>query len=295
MVQTFFSIVLPTYNRLDVLTKVILPSIAIQSFRNFELIIVDDSSSDGTFDFFDSKKFYSMFPSLKGKIICIHNKKNMGSPKSRNIGINSAKGQWIFMVEDDLQIKDNNFLEKAKSIIDGLSESVGVLSPKRVEVVSGYYKNFNNVLVNYGFLSKEIYLDPSVEYSGVVRSTHACSFIRANLAKSVLYDFKNFYYYREESDFYESIKKKGFELYYVGDKLQSFHRMDLVAGGGNRKHSVSIHNQLKPIISHYNFVKKHFKFPLIRTFFFIFVRFVKAVSKITFLGFLKNILSFFRF
>jgi len=47
----FFSIVIPTYNRLPLLRET-LESIAQQAFRDFEIIVVDDGSTDGTVEHF---------------------------------------------------------------------------------------------------------------------------------------------------------------------------------------------------------------------------------------------------
>jgi len=298
MSDVYFSIVLPTYNRIQTIRKVILPSLEIQNFESFELIIVDDFSDDGTEKYILSNDFAVEFPKLAKKIKYIRNKINLGSPKSRNVGFSNSVGKWLFMVEDDLEIRDINFLNDAQNLIEVniiKDTKLAVFSPKRDECLNkGYYKNFNRSLVNYGFLSKEIYLDPSQEYSGLIENTHACSFIRVDIAKKIQYDFQSYNYFREESDFYERIKLEGFRLYYLGDQLKTFHRMDLASAGGNRKHSVSIFNEFKYIKSHYIFIKKYFNFSEIRILFFMIVRFVKHFANMTNSSFLKDFCSYLK-
>lgn len=296
MSKIFISIVLPTYNRVDILRKIILPSLEKQKYTNFELIIVDDCSTDLTSEYFASKEWKQEFPRLWARSKIIRNAKNMGSPASRNVGFKKSQGKWIYMVEDDLEIRDENFLQKAEKIIKNhKDEKIGVFVPKREEFISGYYTNRNKKFINMGLISKEIYLDPQAEYSGFVENAQACSFIRADIAKQVKYSVGEFSYFREESDFYERIKKIGYKLYYVGDVLKSYHRMDLVSGGGNRKHSSALlKNEKKFISSHYTFLKRHYKFAGLRIIAFIFVRETKNIANLLKLNFIKNILATLR-
>ncbi len=295
MKKNKFSVVLPTFNRLSVLRKVLFPSIEKQDYNFYEFIIVDDYSSDGTSTYLLSEQFRKDFPRISTKITLVTNKVNKGSPLSRNIGFDRSSGDWIYMVEDDLELRDENFLNSANDIIDSLEdEKIVVVSPKREEFIHGYYKNFNGKFVNIGFVSGEIYLDPTVEYSGLVPNTQACSFIRSDIAKAFRYDHKSYSYFREESDFYKRITLAGYKIYYCGDKLRSYHRMDLVSGGGNRKHSVSIKNEVKYIKSHYTFLKKYSKFANARIVAFVFVREIKNLGNLAGLRWLKNVLSYIK-
>lgn len=293
----FFSIVVPTYNRLATLIEVFLPSIEKQLFEKLELVVIDDASTDGTNNYFRSEKFHVNFPHCHSKLKYHRNEVNKGSPISRNIGFDMANGEWIFMGEDDLQISDEHFFQKAYNLIlsEEIQSNVAVVCPKREEWgTKGYYKNFNGNFINYGILSKEIYCDPNKEYKGFTDNAHACSFIRTSIAKTIRYDFKSFKYFREESDFYERIRTSGFKLYYVGNILKTKHRMDLVTAGGNRKHSKQLKNFFKYIESHYKFVSKNFNFPVLRTSVFAVIRVIKQLSKIFFFSKIDNVFSFFR-
>lgn len=87
-----FSIIIPTYNRSDLLIKTI-DSVLNQSFSDFELIVVNDGSTD------DTKEILESYGS---KIRVIH-KENSGSEKSRNAGAYIAKGEYYcFFDSDDL-------------------------------------------------------------------------------------------------------------------------------------------------------------------------------------------------
>ncbi len=87
-----FSVIVPTFNRSDLLSKTI-DSVVNQSFSNYEVIVINDGSTDNTKDLLES---YS------SKIRVIH-KENSGSEKSRNAGAYIAKGEYFcFFDSDDL-------------------------------------------------------------------------------------------------------------------------------------------------------------------------------------------------
>ncbi len=94
------SVVIPTYNRAECL-PLALSSILAQTYQNFEIIIVDDDSSD------DTNQICHRFQDFDDRIYYIRNAKNYGPAKSRNNGIEKAKGEFItFLDSDDLYYTD---------------------------------------------------------------------------------------------------------------------------------------------------------------------------------------------
>lgn len=89
------SIILPVYNTGNILKNTI-NSILNQTFKDFELILVNDGSTDKSGDVCDE------FAKLDSRIIVVH-KKNGGICSARNTGLNIAKGEYItFCDHDDL-------------------------------------------------------------------------------------------------------------------------------------------------------------------------------------------------
>jgi glycosyltransferase involved in cell wall biosynthesis len=88
-----FSIILTTYNRSHFLPRAI-RSVLRQTFSNFELIIIDDHSSDNT------QQIVSEF-SEDNKITYIQQTHNQGVSTARNTGIQRAKGEYICFLDDD--------------------------------------------------------------------------------------------------------------------------------------------------------------------------------------------------
>lgn len=85
-----FSVIVPTYNRAEFLKETI-DSVLNQSFNDFELIIINDGSTDNTKQILD---FYA------AKIRSFNNEKS-GAEKCRNLGADMAKGQYFVFLDDD--------------------------------------------------------------------------------------------------------------------------------------------------------------------------------------------------
>ena len=103
------SIVMPSYNTADYIEETI-QSVLNQTYTNWELLIVDDCSSDNTLQILDKYR--------DDRIKIFVNEQNDGASISRNKALREAKGQWIaFLDSDDLWSKEKlekqiRFMEK---------------------------------------------------------------------------------------------------------------------------------------------------------------------------------------
>lgn len=143
----FFSVIIPTYNQCDLLKKAI-QSVEKQTFTNYEVIVVDNNSSDGTREFLEKNK----------NVIYKKINNNGVIAKSRNLGIKLAKGQWIsFLDSDDTwfenklaktfdKIKEGNFdvICNDEWIIDSSNKK------KKIWSYGPYEKNFYKKLILFG-------------------------------------------------------------------------------------------------------------------------------------------------
>ncbi len=90
------SVIMPNYNCGKNLRETI-ASVIGQSYKNWELLIVDDCSTD------DSVEIIKSFCEKDNRIKLFTNKKNSGAAASRNLAMQEAKGKWIaFLDSDDL-------------------------------------------------------------------------------------------------------------------------------------------------------------------------------------------------
>lgn len=87
------SIIVPVYN-VDAYLKQCIDSILNQKYENFELLLVDDGSTDKSGDICD---VYGK----RDKRVRVFHKKNGGVSSARNVGLDNAKGDWIAFVDSD--------------------------------------------------------------------------------------------------------------------------------------------------------------------------------------------------
>ena len=85
------AVIIPTYNRANTIVQCI-NSVLSQSYPVNEIIIVDDNSSD------DTVQRLNIF---KDEIVILHTKSRSGAQTARNIGIKSAKSNWISFLDSD--------------------------------------------------------------------------------------------------------------------------------------------------------------------------------------------------
>lgn len=109
--KPLISVIIPTYQRRDKLKKT-LESVLSQTYTNYEVLIMDDGSNDGTKEmvnsFNDSRIFYNW-------------QKNTGGPaKPRNDGIKIAKGEWVAFLDDDDQWSEDKLSEINEQINDNI-------------------------------------------------------------------------------------------------------------------------------------------------------------------------------
>jgi glycosyltransferase involved in cell wall biosynthesis len=103
----FFSIIIPTYNSANTLGKAI-NSILNQTFKSFEVIIVDGVSTDTTLQ---------ILSALKDDRIKIFSEKDEGIYDAMNKGIKKAEGNWLYFMGSDDELFDENVLQQVQHFI----------------------------------------------------------------------------------------------------------------------------------------------------------------------------------
>lgn len=108
------SVIIPTYNRKHLIGRTI-DSILLQNRTDFELIIVDDGSTDGTMEFLQN---------YQDERIRIFQKTNGGVSSARNLGLENARGEYVTFIDSDDWISQGFF-----------EDALGAFEQKQVDAV----------------------------------------------------------------------------------------------------------------------------------------------------------------
>ena len=133
--KPFFSVVIPLYNKANFIENCV-ESVLKQSFTNFELIIVNDGSTDDSL---------SKIQLLTDERLQIVNQENQGAAAARNKGVKLAKSEWIaFLDADDFWL--NKHLEIHYNNIQRFPEEFVFISQPKIIGANG-----NEFLPTYNF------------------------------------------------------------------------------------------------------------------------------------------------
>jgi len=222
------SILLPTFNRGKIIGEAI-EAIIHQNYRDWELIVLDDNSSDNTAQI--SLEYAKKYPNIHHH----HNRINLGQPGNRNIGISLSKGELIFFIEDDL-ILDKECLTILVQTYDKLKDliKVGGVMPRLMSILQKKMKSTKCDPIIFNPLTGEMYLNYWIQCDDVkeVITPHACTLY----PKSVLIEAggypENIYIgncYREESDLNFRVLHQGYHFFYQS-KACALHKVQESGG-----------------------------------------------------------------
>ena len=115
-----FSIIVPVYNVENYLDAC-LKSILAQSFTDYEVIIIDDGSTDNSKKILDELIFN--LPKNKAKQFKVFSQKNQGQSAARNKALNIACGEYVGFIDSD-DILDGNYIRELLRIINGYEPDI---------------------------------------------------------------------------------------------------------------------------------------------------------------------------
>lgn len=140
--MSFVSIIIPVFN-----TKPFLPrsieSVLTQSFDDFELLLVDDGSFDGSGEICDAY-------SEKDSRVRVFHKENGGVSSARNFGLEQATGEWVYFVDSDDELLPGGL----QVLVDCIDDDVDI-------VMGGYesYEFDGRVIKHYNGEIRHIRMD----------------------------------------------------------------------------------------------------------------------------------------
>lgn len=133
------TVIIPSFNYRDYIEQA-LESVFNQTFKNYEVIVVDDGSEDGSYEFLKTQ--YAAQGRIK--LICHENHRNLGLGKSLELGLSEATGNWVAILECD-DIWEPNCLERRVAAVQK-SASILFCSNKirilRMDEASGWLDDY---------------------------------------------------------------------------------------------------------------------------------------------------------
>ena len=149
MVGSVVSIVIVNWDGLPHL-KISLPSLQKINYPNYEIILVDNASTDGSIEYLKAQMSKLKTTAQKLKLRLIENRKNLGFAKANNQGFKKAKGEYILFLNNDTKVTPD-FLTKLVNVMEE-DKKIGVVQPKIVFMDSGTLQAGGAFLTNTGFL-----------------------------------------------------------------------------------------------------------------------------------------------
>ena len=208
----FFSIILPTFNDLDNLKNSI-KSVDEQTFKNFELIVVNDGSTD------DTKDYLNKLPYSYLKVINLL--ENQGPASARNEAIKHSTGKWLcFLDSDDFWF--NNKLELIKqSIATNLQYKKHVYCHNLI-LINKNHRNRKKLISGPIKLNRE-YKDLLIFGNKLLLSATCVSreFVKKNKIK---FNQKKKYISVEDYDFWLNLSFKGAKFEFINKYLGTYLR-----------------------------------------------------------------------
>lgn len=180
------SIIIPTYNRLADLI-ICLTSVFKQNFDSFEVIVVDDCSTDNTKQALEKVGFLE-------KVVYLHNPKRVGVSRTKNNGIKVAKGRYLWFLDSDAEAVGSDCLEILYKTMES-NASLGSVGCELLKTSIGL-----EVREHSFFINNIAYPLDSVDKDKLIFCDYLATcncFVRADLVKQ-LGGFNEYYFYGYE-------------------------------------------------------------------------------------------------
>jgi glycosyltransferase involved in cell wall biosynthesis len=231
------SVIIPVYNRENTISRAI-QSVLNQTYQNFEIIIVDDFSSDETVN--TVRKLMEN----DNRIQLLLNNKNRGANYSRNRGIKYSKGKFIALLDSDDQWLKPKLLKQLNLFYKHIDDKLGVVYCGAIYIdqnSKGYYQlpyKEGNILID--LLSRNY----------IIAGGSNCLIKKKVFNECGLFDESKKMYNKQDYEMWLRIAKK-YEFNYVRDYLVKIYFSEGIS------FEKSFGFPIKGVISSLYIIKKH--------------------------------------
>ena len=240
------SIIVPYYQCKDYIFQTV-NSVIQQTYKNWELILVDDENSS------NSRKLLERIKTKHKNIRIYFTKSNVGAGPARNLGIEKSKGKFIAFLDSD------DYWDKTK-----IEKQIIFLKEKKIDICYTGYSVFSNKKIIY-----KPKIPTHINYYNFLKECPICC-SSVLIKKKVLLNLKfNNYKNKEDYDMWLKITKNKINFFGLSEYL-TFYRV--------RKNSLSSY-QLSKLTNAFNIYKQHFGFKFFFILFCIIRLYINALKK----------------
>lgn len=268
------SIIIVNYNTKDLTVNCIKSVYSSETKYSYEIILVDNASSDGSTD-----TIKRHFPDVK----LIENKVNVGFGRANNQAAMNAKGRYLYLLNSDTEI-EKDVIERVVSYGDS-NRAAGVIGTKVIYPDGNWQENFYKFP---SFLSELVFFTVNIikslkwfpfrlnKYRNYLLNEpfevdviSGCSmFVKREVYQSIGLFNENFFMYYEDSEFCYRVKQNGFKSVYFPEVfVKHFH---MKSGKGDRQKFITHVTCFKSSCIYFKCLKKSFQLSVFKlTNFFI--------------------------
>lgn len=222
--------------------------------KDYEIIIVDNDSNDGSIEFLKSRY---------NDIIYISNPQNYGFAKGNNIGARKSKGDILLILNSDAFIKENS-IESMLNLINN-NNDIDVIAPRLVDKDGNIQKScFEKYSILFMFFQltglsfllkfvapryfKNLFSKYYYEIQHPFSVSGACFMVRRNVFNEINGFDERYFFSTEEIDFFTRIRKNKNIVFYP--------KSEVIHIGGKSSKSMSIFNEYHLMLSNIMYFEK---------------------------------------
>jgi len=206
--EVFISICIPTFRRCRVISTAIKSAIN-QQYDNYEIIVVDNHSNDGTVELVNEF--------CNPKLSLYVNEKTVSMYENHNIALGKARANWLVVLHSDEELKPNALRDFNKLIISNGEKKIGAISPlmERPSVnILAKERWFKSVID--GVLAKCMIINGIGSPSGVCYNRQAMLDVG-----SFEGSMETFYYYTDHMSYFNLVTK-GYSIIFCSNEVVVF-------------------------------------------------------------------------
>ena len=260
------SIVIVNFNGKEILKRC-LTSISTTNYPNFEIVVVDNASIDGSVK--SIKKLFGSRPFTR----IVENRENLGHAEGCNIGAQVSEGRYLVFLDSDTELRTEGWLWELVKVMEsderiGLAQAKVVLAEdeRRLDYVCTAIDALGTWAATYGLNEDEL-----KENREILAASSGCCIVRREVFEEVGGFDPDYFIYDDDTDLSLGARLLGYKILLVPSAVVA-HRASVLRGINQRTVYHSAKNRMRTTIKNYELRNLWWRF-LVLTFFMFMVSF----------------------